>query len=402
MTLTFFEKFLWRARGALFAAPLGTSAPVAGPLVYAGLFSSPSGVGRAARDFADGFEAEGIDVARFDLTPVFDPGRGPELTMDAARAALKAPQGTLLAHVNAPELDRALLAMRFFRRPGWRVIGYWVWETTAAPPSWRAPARRLTELWTCSAFSAEALVAAAPRDMAVRIVPHLVRPPATVASDRPGFGLKPDDFACLTLADARSSFHRKNVEGAVRAFRDAFADEPRARLMIKARNRADDPASFASVEAAARADPRIRLLEETLSEERQWALLASCDVFLSLHRAEGFGLPIAEAMALGRVAVATGWSGNLEFMTPDNSMLVGYRQTKVLDPAGRYAEDPASHWAEPKHDEAVAALRALFASPDRRRALGDAARADMRRFAGGETASEALHAAPSTLAAFSS
>jgi glycosyltransferase involved in cell wall biosynthesis len=118
----------------------------------------------------------------------------------------------------------------------------------------------------------------------------------------------------------------------------------------------------------------VRLFEETLSRPEMAQLIASADVVLSLHRAEGFGLLPAEAMLQGVPVVATGWSGNLEFMTPEDSALVGYTLVPARDPQGTYTVEGAQ-WADADVGEAAAWLRRLRDDPELRRALGERGRA---------------------------
>ena len=365
--MTLPERLLWRLRDAVFAPP----APDAvGPLVVAGLFRAASGVGQAARTLADSLEDAGVQPARVDLSPVFgqvdlgpDPQCGP---MPDART------GTLILHVNAPETDRALLALRRFRPQRWRIIGAWVWETSRAPEAWRRTSRRLSEIWAPSGFAAEAVRSTS--DAPVLVAPYAVRPPAHLSADRAAFGVDKAAFLVVAMADGRSSFTRKNPVGAIAAFRRGLDGVREARLIVKLRN--TDAAARRMLDAAVEGDPRIHLLDADLDDGARWSLLASADAFISLHRAEGFGLPIAEAMALGKPVVATGWSGNMDFMNADNALPVTFRLTPVSDPTGRYAPDPEAVWAEPDIDDAANALKRLASDADLRARIGACAAAD--------------------------
>ena len=95
--------------------------------------------------------------------------------------------------------------------------------------------------------------------------------------------------------------------------------------MVKVNHADGHPAGVARLESLVAGLPNVLLVDRQLSRQEVYDLLSLCDAYVSLHRAEGFGLCLAEAMFLGKPAVATGWSGNLDFMTPENSCLVSYR-----------------------------------------------------------------------------
>lgn len=391
MNFSVYEKLLWRTRALLFSK--GGAAHSRGPLVVAGLFRAASGIGKAARATCLALEEAGIEFTAIDLSERFgqcDLGpTGPEAPFP------RSPTGTLILHVNAPETEPALLALRHFRRPGWRRIGVWVWETSEAPASWGRPSQLLSEIWTPSEFSKSAIepIAQCP----VKTVPHYV--PAQKA----GALLKPaareaeaTRFVVLTFADGKSSFHRKNPHGAVRAFRRAFPDQQNVRMIVKLRNVPMGSAFNIDLAQACAGDERIEIINESLSEHELSALMEKCDVFVSLHRAEGFGLPIAEAMARGKAVIATGWSGNMDYMNADNAVLADYSLIPVRDPYARYGADTKGVWADPDEQAASTALRKLMADKDARKQLGIRARAAIiRHCAGGRTVAALNSAAES-------
>ena len=141
---------------------------------------------------------------------------------------------------------------------------------------------------------------------------------------------------------------------------------------------------------AARHRPDIILADGYLSEGEKSTLLAQADCYVSLHRSEGFGLSIAEAMALGKPVVATAYSGNLEFMTAENSFLCSARRCEVGEGREPYPAD--SHWSEPDLMEAAKLLRKVYSHPDEARARGDRAAEDMRVLHSPEVAGRVLRA----------
>jgi glycosyltransferase involved in cell wall biosynthesis len=197
--------------------------------------------------------------------------------------------------------------------------------------------------------------------------------PSGAAPDRAGFGLPPDGVVVLTAFDMRSGFARKNPIAAVRAFRAAHVRAPGPALMIcKAAGTEGAPELLAQLKAEIGGAGDVRLMDEWLTGARMAALVASADIVLSLHRSEGFGLLPAQAMLAGKAVVATGWSGNLEYMTGDDSALVDYRLIPVDDPQGLYGH---GRWADPDADQAAEKLAALMADAEARRALGKRAAA---------------------------
>lgn len=218
------------------------------------------------------------------------------------------------------------------------------------PPEWRPAAPIPHEIWLPSDFTGQAIESLAPAR--VRVVPPALGliPPRPSARDRASFDLPEDAVIVLVSFNLASSRARKNPLGAIAAFRDAFGIRADRLLVVKLTYADHAPEDFAVIEQAARA-PNIRLMTETLSGPDRHALTAAANIVLSTHRAEGFGLVPAEAMLLGKPVVATGWSGNLTFMTRANACLIDYRLVAASDPAastvagsGRSRISPTPPW----------------------------------------------------------
>ena len=170
--------------------------------------------------------------------------------------------------------------------------------------------------------------------------------------------LPPDALMVLNVVHLGSAFARKNPLAAIAAFRRAFGDAKDRVLVIKLiAGGATRWAERALHEAIAGAN-NIRLVEGMLPEADMMGLTSAADIVISLHRSEGFGLVPAQAMALGKPVIATGWSGNLEFMTKRNSALVDYSLVPVHDPEGTFGGD-GQMWAEADVDDATQWLRRL-------------------------------------------
>ena len=254
-------------------------------------------------------------------------------------------------------------------------IALWAWEFLDAPPYSHTELARIDELWVVSSFVAETFRIATGKP--ITVVPNVVDIDWNTPADRARFGLRPDAFVVLFSFSASSSAARKNPFGAIEAFRRAFGtgDRDQAQLVIKAVDLHLFPALRDELAAAVAGAGGV-LIEADLPRPAMDSLLASCDVYLSLHRAEGFGLGMAEAMALGKPVVATGYSGNVDFMPPGAAATVGYRLRPITEQDHRLSPMFADHyrpgqlWAEPDIDQAARWLRRLAASEPLRRNLG--------------------------------
>lgn len=264
----------------------------------------------------------------------------------------------------------ALASINSLRRRSWRIIGYWAWELPTFPSGWERAFPHVSEIWTLSEYSAS-VFASHPHAPKVLSFPIAVKPPIAPQRDRKRFALDENSFVVLTMADTHSSFARKNPIGAIAAFKQAFADRKDCLLVVKARNLASSPQAEAALHAAIGCAPNIKIMDRVLSEHDKWTLLGSIDTLISLHRAEGFGMPIAEAMATGVPVIATGWSGNLSFMTSSNSRQVDHTLVRTEDPYGVYTGHDAQ-WAEPDISHAAHLLRQMQSESDLRHRIGAA------------------------------
>lgn len=340
--------------------------PGSGPVCVVGFHGSVLGIGEAARACSTALRAAGAEVVDWDISAMF----GHDVRLgDAYRTAAPDHADALVIFLNPLELVQLVAMTGAAPFQGRFCVGAWAWELQTAPRSWRGAMRYVDEVWACSHFVANAVAKIAPANLPVRVLPHaLALPPERPQRAPSDAGEK---LTVLMVFDARSGFVRKNPIAAVRAFRRAN-DADQAILTCKAGGAEAAPELMAELRDEIGAGQDVRLISDWLTAEQMADLNAKADVVLSLHRSEGFGLVLAQAMAAGKPVVATGWSGNVDFMTKADSVLVDYALVRVRDRQGFYR---GGLWAEPDIEDAAAKLKVLLGDPDRRRDLGRRAQA---------------------------
>ena len=334
-----------------------------------GAFTAMVGLGTAARATAAALDAAKRPYHR--------------ITIDAADAPIAAhvdcPHAITLIHTN-PDLllhwlgrrQRAGLTNTLFAQR--YTIGYWAWESQKAlPASWTSALPLFQELWVPSRFTADCL--STLTSAKVMTIPHAVQPPRP-EGDRGSLGLPRDSILFLCQFDDLSGFERKNPLGAIAAFRRAFqADGRPVQLVVKARSLS--PESRRRLDRAIAGDPSIILRVGEDAPGVATGLIAACDAVVSLHRSEGFGLTVAEAMYFGKPVLSTNWSGTMDFTTPDNSLLVCHKPMVLAEKDGVYPAGTV--WADPDLDHAVSLMRQLVDNPALGQQIGQRAAMDVRR-----------------------
>jgi len=342
-----------------------------------GSFSSPIGHGVAAKLLAYELRSHGIIVRRIDASEWIGAPIDHKL---AIRSEEPAPDDVLIVALNPDVAIHALAKLGKEKLRNRKVIGYWVWELEVVPRFWKLAGRFAHEIWTPSNFSAQALKKLF--DVPVHVVPHpaALLPPPTMteerrAKGREALGVSKTAFVAIQSFSLASSLTRKNAIGAISAFVAAFHDQADARLILRHLSGDRFPESLQRLrEAAQVAGPQIILRPAGEGLEDLHDLYAACDVYISLHRTEGFGLNLAEVMLAGRPLIATKWSGNLDFMDSKCVALVNADLVPLDDPDKVYTQK-AARWAEPRIDEAIRWLRTLAHNPDQRHEMAEAAKA---------------------------
>lgn len=353
----------------LSAPRLSLIAQPAMPIIVAGALRTASGLGQSARLCFEALRMGGIPVLGIDLTSgLMQPQDAPDFAF--ADGSIIEGEGTLVVHVNAPLMGLALSQLGRKRLKGRYVVGYWAWELPRVPDEWKYGLPFVHEIWVPSQFTAEAILPlAGPRP--VKVIPH----PVGVWQLIQGQGREraPRSYTVLTIFNMTSSFARKNPLAAIDAFCLAFGDDPKARLIIKASNLSAFPEGLKVLKSKIASRPNIILIERVMSTIEVNDLYTMSDVVVSLHRSEGFGLTIAEAMLHGLPVIATDWSGNVDFLTASTGWPIPYQLVTAQDPQGTYDHNDMM-WADPNIEAAAQAMRSLRSDPSKARRLGQAAR----------------------------
>jgi glycosyltransferase involved in cell wall biosynthesis/SAM-dependent methyltransferase len=370
-------------------APVAAAAPAAStPVPTAGVnvvgyISSERGVGEAARQMLAALRSRHIPAAEID-TPA-EPTEIPKALGHLADA--DHPYDYNLICVNADMLPAVAsgLGPRFF--DGRRSAGLWFWEVSEFPDYWLRSFDDVDEVWVATEHIAAALRPLT--DKPVRTVRVPITPGPAAEMTRAELGM-PEGFCFLFIFDYRSVFRRKNPLGLVQAFCDAFEPGEGPSLVIKSVCGDEFPTERAELVAAVADRPEIHLVEETIPAAAKNAMIANCDAYVSLHRSEGLGLTMAEAMYFGKPVIATAYSGNLDFMTGENSFLVPHELTKIGGGAEPYPAE--GEWADPDLDYASRVMKAVASDPEQVALRAERAAIDIRHTHSPEAAARIIEA----------
>jgi len=336
-----------------------------------GYFQSETGVGQSVRAARIALQTTELPLS---LRCVGDTGPSRKQDYSAGPGSSSFPYTTNLFYVNADQTHviRKEVGDSFYRDR--HNIGYWVWELDEFPEQWLDAFAPYQEIWTPSTFCRDAVARKA--SIPVFCVPYSVSPSAPAGMGRQHFGLPANRFIFMTAFDVLSVIERKNPVAVIRAFEKAFGPDSGCELLIKVNHANANPECIQTLRQAC-SNGSVRILDSTLRREEMDALTNCADCIVSLHRSEGFGLLIAEAMHFGKPVVVTNYSGNTDFTRPDNSLLVDYRMVPVGPHCAPY--DPSSYWADPAVEHAASHLRAIASQQELRCRLAHAGQTLVRQ-----------------------
>jgi glycosyltransferase involved in cell wall biosynthesis len=281
----------------------------------------------------------------------------------------------VISCVNPDQLAMVIAQQRLYKSDLQNHIGYWAWELEDFPREFEPAFDLVNEIWTFSDFVKVAIQK--KTKLSVRALPIPIPIPRNkTVFRRSDFEIPENEFLAVTSFDYFSDRRRKNPQATIHAYKQAFELRENSTLIVKSINSQYFSSDHQELKAIADGREDIIFIDDYFDADKNLALLELADVVISLHRSEGYGINLADAMARGTAVIATGYSGNLEFMNETNSALVSYSMV----PVERYANlKVSSTWAEPNVDEAARRLRGLFENPDKAKALGASARAHIER-----------------------
>ncbi len=336
-----------------------------------GYIDTESGVGEAARGMIRSIERSGIKFVLNNIEQQWLRRNDKTYTQFSD----KNPYAVNLVHVNADQVPNVIdhMGKNYFR--GKYNIGYWFWELAEFPDMWHNSFSYFNEIWVASDFLLDSISKASP--VPVVKIPVSVEVVPKNMLTRKDLDISDDAFVFLNMFDCRSFPERKNPLGLIEAFRMAYNDLMcrESHLVLKLSNPEANPGLVDAIREKAEGLP-VMLLSGYFNRDQIHDLEDACDCYVSLHRSEGLGLPLAECMYLGKPAISTAYSGNLEFMNINNSFLVKYRLVEITEDIGPYKK--GGIWAEPDVTHAAELLQSVYDNRSRAKIVGETASHSIR------------------------
>ena len=315
------------------------------------------GLGQSTRLVARALEETGIPYSIYQYSHARD-AKMNDTTFDH-RISQELPYQINLVHINPPELEEAYLTLDKKLWEKHYNIAFWLWELEEFPDKFMKVVPLFQEIWTPAEFISQGI--RKKTNIPVKTLPYCVDAPSDDACDREFFGLPEDKFLFLAMYDTNSVAERKNPKGIIRAFQEAFLpDNNKVGLVLKVNSA--KPEDLEEIRAQFKEYDNIYLITSHMTKVEVNSLVKCVDVFVSLHRSEGYGLVLAEAMLLGTPTIATNWSANTEFADAESACLVGYELIPITEDIGPY--EKGNHWADADLHQAAAYMEKLYEDPE--------------------------------------
>jgi glycosyltransferase involved in cell wall biosynthesis len=331
-------------------------------VLFIGYAEASLGLGEVFRNMLTALDAAGMPFAIYPFSKNVETRRiGPFLGSRYDRESVYDINVALIATNQLPhyfsELRKQVKGCRYN-------ILQTYWELAEAPLVWRPLLERIDELWLPNSYAATAFEPIFDRK--ITVVPACVNVNRKHSYARQHFDLEDDRFYFLFSFDYYSRTTRKNPLGVTQAFGYAFPDpEMKVGLLIKSTGPGElDPTVSQQLKNISTIDRRIIILERSVGRDEMLSLIDDCDCYVSLHRSEGFGLGMAEALALGKPVIATDYSGNVDFLTEETGFPVPFSLRKLMP--GEYPMGEGQSWAEPDLEIAIQYMRTVFANREER------------------------------------
>lgn len=321
-----------------------------------GNIKAETGLGQSCRLLADELKATGIPYSIYQYNQLGAMSDG-EYSQYEDKISDELPYNINLIHINPHELGLAFQQTHKTIWNGRYNIGFWLWELEDFPEEWIPCFHCMDEIWTPSGFITNCIQK--KTDLPVITVPYHVSldiPEKEKNEYRKAFGLPEDRFLFLMMYDRTSMTERKNPKAVIEAFKTAFSAEDKAGLVIKINNPSDK--EITAIRSLISENQNVYFITEVLPRHEVNELIYCVDAVVSLHRAEGFGLVLAEAMYLGTSTIATNWSSNTEFMTDETACMVDVELVTLKEDIGSFKK--GSRWADPDVRQASEYMRRLY------------------------------------------
>jgi len=337
-----------------------------------GYITGDFGVGAGSRSVIQAIKAAGIPCVLNNIVSPIHSGK------DSTYCSFSNnnPYPVNLIHVNADQAFESIMRTGLAYFIGKYNIGYWMWEMSRFPEEWYDSFKYYDEIWVPTNFVLESIKKVSPIPVNKIFCFHIDE--TNIDINRSKFGLPEDTCVFLFNFDFHSYFQRKNPLALVKAFRQAFDKSDKVLLLLKYINQDYHPLEIKALQDAISGIPNIKVIDTNLKKDDLYSLVNSCDCYVSLHRSEGFGLTIAEAMYLKKPVIATGYSGNMDFMDMNNSFLVKYKLIDV-EPNAYPPYSKGYVWADPDVEHAAELMRFVYLHRDYATELGKIASEDIKR-----------------------